>query len=334
MSSIAKGIRHKGLGRTVAVGGICATALSCVYAALSAPAAAAADPPEEFTVTGRYPGPPLWKVTRGDHELWIFGTLVAVPKDIEWGSLAAERVIDRADEVLGPPGIRAWTSNPFRWLGLYRQAKKLSRNEAGGELPDVLPRDLYDRYVVARDRYGGGNDDRQRPAIAAARLYARALDDAGLTSSREVQKRIERIAKRADATLTETTTRMDPGDLLDEAQALSGDVEIDCFATILNSIEHDLDGMAERARSWAIGDIEALRRFDYPDVLEDCTTFIGSAEGLRRALESADDNWLAAAERALGANRTTFATLDMHDLVRPDGLLARLRERGYAVREP
>jgi hypothetical protein len=287
-----------------------------------------------MTVTGRYPGPPLWKVSRGDNELWIFGTLVAVPKDIEWGSLAVERVLERADEVLGPPGIRAWTSNPFRWLGLYRQAKKLSRNEEGAALAGVLPTDLYDRYVAARDRYGGGKDERQRPAIAAARLYARALDASGLTSSRAVQKSIERITKRAGAPIAETTTRMDPGDLLEEAQELSGDVEIECFATILSSIEHDLEGMTERARSWASGDIEALRRFDYPDVLEDCTTFIGSADGLRQALDSADANWLAAAERALDANRTTFATLDMSELIRPDGLLARLRERGYVVREP
>ena len=30
---------------------------------------------EEITVIGRYPGPPLWKVTSGDRTLWIFGDL-------------------------------------------------------------------------------------------------------------------------------------------------------------------------------------------------------------------------------------------------------------------
>src|SRR5688572_14603537 len=43
------------------------------------------DPPtiEEITVIGRYPGPPLWKVTRGEHTLWIFGDLSPVPKGLD-----------------------------------------------------------------------------------------------------------------------------------------------------------------------------------------------------------------------------------------------------------
>ena len=38
---------------------------------------------EEITVIGRYPGPPLWKATRGEHTLWIFGDLTPVPKGLE-----------------------------------------------------------------------------------------------------------------------------------------------------------------------------------------------------------------------------------------------------------
>ena len=33
---------------------------------------------EEITVVGRYPGPPLWKVTSGDRTLWLFGDLTPV----------------------------------------------------------------------------------------------------------------------------------------------------------------------------------------------------------------------------------------------------------------
>jgi hypothetical protein len=316
------------------VGAALSTIITVACAAPWMLPAGAAERPEEMTVTGRYPGPPLWKVSHGANELWIFATLAEVPKDITWGSLAVERVIGRADEVLGPPGINAWTRNPFRWLGLYRQAKKLSRNEDDAELADVLPPDLYERYVALRDQYGGRSLEDQRPAIAAARLYGRALDAAGLTSYRTLTRTIERLAKKADVPITETTLHMDPGLLLAEAKTLSTPAEIECFDTMLSSIERDLDGMAQRARAWALGDIEALRRFDYPDVVEDCLTFIGSAEGLQQAIDGAEDKWLGAAERALGANRTTFATLDMRELIRPDGLLARLRERGYAVREP
>ncbi len=44
--------------------------------------------------------------------------------------------------------------------------------------------------------------------------------------------------------------------------------------------------------------------------------------------------WLENADRALSNNDSTFAILPLRDLLRPDGLLSRLRERGYDVLEP
>ena len=126
----------------------------------------------------------------------------------------------------------------------------------------------------------------------------------------------------------------DPGELLDAAQALSRQAEIDCFASVLASIENDLPGIAERARAWAVGDIAALRRLDYPDIEGECLSFAGTSEGLRDTLRQAEQSWVDAAQRALGANATTFATLSVSELLRPDGPLARLRDLGYEVRDP
>jgi hypothetical protein len=55
---------------------------------------------------------------------------------------------------------------------------------------------------------------------------------------------------------------------------------------------------------------------------------------LRQMLEDSSNQWLAAAENALAVNQSTFATLDIRDLVGADGLLAQLRARGYEIREP
>ena len=294
-----------------------------------------AEPPEELTVTGRYPGPPLWKVSQGTHELWIFGTLSVIPKDITWGSVIVERVIGRANEVLRPPGVDAWARNPFRYPSLFFRARKLSRNEGGAALDAVLPPDIYARYTAIRDRYDAPrNLEQQRPAIVAGRLFARAIDTAGLTSGRKLQSSIEKLARDARVKTTDTEIRADPGELLDAAENLSKQAEIDCFATVLAGIENDLPGIGERARAWALGDIAALRRFDYPDIEGECLSFAGTSAGLRETLRKAEDAWLDAAERALAANETTFATLAVGDLLRVDGPLARLRERGYDVREP
>jgi hypothetical protein len=297
--------------------------------------AASADPPEELTVTGRYPGPPLWKVSAGTHELWIFGTLPVIPKDIRWGSVLVERVIARANEMLLPPGVDAAARNPFRYVGLFFRVRKLTRNEDGAPLKDVLPADLYARYATIRERYDGPRSlEQERPVVVAGRLYARAIDASKLTFGGKLQSSIERLARDAHVKRTDTEVRADPGDLLDAAQALSRQAEIDCFATVLASIENDLPGIAERARAWAVGDIDALRRFDYPDIEGECLSFAGTSEGLSDTLRRAQEAWLDAAQRALAANGTTFATLGVGELLRPDGPLARLRELGYEVREP
>lgn len=293
------------------------------------------DPPEELTVTGRYPGPPLWRVVNGTHELWIFGTLSVIPKDVTWGSVIVERVIARADEMLLPLGVDAAARNPFRYVSLFFRARKLTRNENGAPLKDVLPADLYARYAAIRDRYGGPRSlEQERPAVVAARLYARAIDASGLAFGGKLESSIERLARDAHVQRTDTEVRADPGDLLDAAQELSRRAEIDCFTTVLASIENDLPGIAARARAWAVGDIDALRRFDYPDIEGQCLAFAGTSEALRATLRRAEDAWLAAAQRALAANDTTFATLSVGELLRPDGPLARLREIGYEVREP
>jgi hypothetical protein len=310
-------------------------------ALLAAPALAATDEPpqaldDELVVVGRYPGPPLWNVSHGANELWIFGTLDTIPKDMTWDSANVERVVGGTEALLLPPGASARAPNPFKLIGLYRQARRLSRNVEDALLADVVPAALYTRYTVLRDKYVPDERklERQRPAIVALRLYAAAIDSTGLTFGQDVQKTIERIARRARVERVDTEIKVAVGDVLDGVAEVSAEAEIECFATILSSIETDLPARAARARAWATGDIAALRALDYPDIRGDCLLFAASSAGLKQLLEDSADQWLAAAEDALAVNQRSFATLDIRDLVGADGLLARLRERGYEVREP
>ena len=48
---------------------------------------------EEVLVTGEQPGPAMWKVKRGDHTLWIVGTLTPLPSKMTWRSQQVEDVI-------------------------------------------------------------------------------------------------------------------------------------------------------------------------------------------------------------------------------------------------
>jgi hypothetical protein len=44
-------------------------------------------------VSGVQPGPGLWKVSKGDHVMWVLGTLSPLPRDMQWQAQEVEQVI-------------------------------------------------------------------------------------------------------------------------------------------------------------------------------------------------------------------------------------------------
>jgi hypothetical protein len=53
---------------------------------------------EEVEVIGRVPGPPLWKISKGEHVLWILPLLHVYPKKMQWDSGRVERLIGQSQE--------------------------------------------------------------------------------------------------------------------------------------------------------------------------------------------------------------------------------------------
>jgi hypothetical protein len=61
---------------------------------------------------------------------------------------------------------------------------------------------------------------------------------------------------------------------------------------------------------------------------------IARKQGMQDIQARVENAWLAAAERALSENQTTFGVLPMGQMLAPDGLLQRLIAKGYRVEEP
>src|SRR5690242_12817061 len=292
---------------------------------------------EEITVIGRYPGPPLWKVTSGARTLWVFGELSPVPKGLDWDPRNAERVLDRADVVIGSPRVSAMTLNPIRIFKLYRGAKRLVRLPEDATLASQMPSELYARYAALRMRYlpkMDEEDEEVRPALAVLQLYRAAIDDTGLTSDSGVGKTIARKMRRSKAEEAEVVVETEPETVLDELKKVTPEAELSCFASVLTTIETDLDGMKERANAWAVGDVAALKRFDYPDSQGNCLDALVTVEGFAELRDELYGKWLAEAEHALMTYDTSFSVLPMRELVADDGLLAQLAARGYTVIPP
>jgi hypothetical protein len=280
---------------------------------------------EEITVVGRFPGPPLWKVTSEGRVLWIFGELSPVPKGLDWDDRNARRVIERADAAIAAPRVKATTWNPLRLFRLFRDARRLSRLDGKETLADVLQ---------ARHLDPGERDERVRPAVAALRLYAAALEDIGLTTDTNIEERIGRLVRRSRVRESEPAVKTRPELVMAELHKVDRASEVACFATVLTTIETDLAEMKARADAWALGDVAALERFDYPDYQGECLTMLFTATGLKELRDELYAAWLLDAERSLTAHAVTFSVLPMRELVAADGLLAQLAARGYTVSAP
>ena len=70
----------------------------------AASTAAVADLPV-VVVTGVQPGPGLWKVSKGDHVLWVLGTLSPLPRAMQWQSREVDEVIGASQQVLLEPSV-------------------------------------------------------------------------------------------------------------------------------------------------------------------------------------------------------------------------------------
>lgn len=318
--------------------------LLCVILMALAAAAHADAPPtlETVVVTGAQPGPGLWRVTKDDHEMWILGTLTPLPPKLVWISRDVEATIAHSQEVLLGPSAEL---NVGVMSGLFLLPSLLGarNNPDDGKLAEVVPPELYARWTPLREKYLGRDRavEKRRPLFAADELYEKAVERAGLSTENVALPVVTKAAKKHKVPTTQPHIKIkleEPRAAVKEFKRAPLD-DLECFKQTLDRVETDIGPMRERANAWATGDIEALRALPYTDQGDTCANaFLGAGavagrgfDDLRERLAAA---WLEAAEAALAKNVTTFAALPIAQILRDDGLVARLRAKGYSVEAP
>lgn len=300
-----------------------------------------ASAPEKILVVGQRPGPGLWKVSKGDHVLWVFGTYSPLPKKMEWRSHEVEAILANSQEFLWPPSPKVPLFQIARALPFAIGADK---NPDGALLKDVLPPDVYARWIPLRDKYIHDHEriERRRPIFAAGDLFGSALDKHGLTSGRDVREAIVKIAKKNKLKITEPKVDLSvdsPVRAVRNFKKSSLD-DVACFSRTIEQLETDIDAMRVRANAWAKGDLDTIRRLAFVDGGEACHSAIMNSaimkdqpdiQTLDARLQQA---WVAAAERALATNASTFAIVSLKRILDPKGVLADLQAKGYLVEAP
>jgi hypothetical protein len=322
---------------------------------------------EDVVVTGEQPGPGLWKVSKGDHVMWVLASHSPLPKDMTWRSKTIEARIIESQEVLYAGGVNlAPDISLLRGLTLIPAAVKAGKIPDKKTLKDVLPADTYGKWLALRRKYMGKDDDveRHRPSIALGELQGAALNRSGLDGGPNVFEFVGAIRKkhRIHATrlpeIKRTIKVEDPRGMLKSAQKLQLP-DVDCFTRGLDQVEPEIERARTIANAWARGDVARLRSMHRnlrlkDAIRENCAyTLIAAVNDgasqdaahmkkmladmewhLEQAITQSQRDWVAAAQKSIEKNRSTFAVLGLAEVFSPDGHLQKLRELGYTVEEP
>lgn len=316
---------------------------------LATPAWAQTDPdtaPEKILIVGQRPGPGLWKVSRDGHVLWIFGTYSPLPVKMVWRSQQVETVLSQSQEFLDTPGtsIKVGFSQALNLVTALPFAIGAKNNPDGARLQDVVPPPIYARWTVLKQKYIGDDTgiERERPIFAAPALFEKAMAQTGLGGDGEVTAAIRQIAKKHNVKYTSTSISL----VVDNPRGAVRDFkkspmdDLACFTKTIDRLEMDLDAMRARANAWAIGDVELMRKLSYADQVSACSSavvdsaVVKSLPGGATLQQRMRDTWLAAVEKALATNQSTFALLPVAHIFSPTGFLADLQAKGYVVEQP
>ncbi len=338
--------------------------LICLYLGLSAFPATAADPPgtdarvaspapltpppsatlSEVVVYGDLPGPGLWRVSKDGHTLWILGTLSPLPSRMVWRSGEVEAQIGKSQELILAPTVKA-TVHPglFGGILLLHSLIGVRDNPNDARLIDMVPADVYARWLVLKQKYLGDNEgvEKMRPMFAAHELYIKAVSKSGLSDGREIGGTVMKAAKHFGIPVVAPNIEIvvqQPRDAVKRFKSTPLE-DAGCFKQTTEELEADLTAMRSRANAWATGDIDALQRLAYYDPVAICGSAYDQVVGsigkeftdVRGRLRAA---WIAAVQAALVSRPTTFAVLPINDLLRKDGYLATLQSLGYLVEAP
>jgi uncharacterized protein YbaP (TraB family) len=301
------------------------------------PEPSAAAPVAEVVVEGRHEGPRMWIVRRGDHTLWILGTIAPLPKKMVWQPDAVEEVLKHSQEV-----VPAWPSygigaNPITALRVYIEWRRLQKPPDNMPLREALPPVLYARVEALKTRYAPKDNkiENMRPMLAARELLTQVFDASGLALHNEVQQEVLRLAGRAGVRVHQDKLRIeDPVNVLKDVSATPLTNEVACLDAVVTLLETDIDVMQQRGRAWALGDVDALRALPHTEDRAACVAAVSTSERVKNLVARAQNDWLIAVEDSLARNPGTLAVQSMDRLLGEHGALATLRAQSYAVEGP
>lgn len=285
-------------------------------------------------VMGEQRGPGLWKVTSGDHVMWILGEVSPIPRKVKWRSRKFDNLLRQSQELI--VDFSGYWATTAEETSAYRKAEKLPK---GKTLRDVVPEKLYSRVGVTAKLFNVTELEDLYPFAATNRLVIGSMKHLDLQGFSARFAALD-MAHRRDIKATVYAAPEPP--FATRLTTWQNDANVVCLERVVDVLEDGGAGVKRLANAWSVGDIAALRELVRPysfsrDGFRSDACAAAMRGGQKQASEFETERiqgWLKEAERALKDNRSTMAVTLMTDLFSDDGYIAQLRARGYEVVEP
>ncbi len=296
-----------------------------LLAAASASAQSTRDPEStvigELVVTASLAGPAWWSVTRGDSTVWILSAPAALPRRFAWDRSVLRRRLALSREIIMPPAATANLGDVFAFLSA--RAKLRTR----APLEQRAPPQVTARFLAAATAL-------QKPAssydhwngVGAAMIMAWDFRRGLGIDPQEPLPTIEREARRAHVPLVYAAKYRAVTAIRAAVAEVTPAIEWTCLDAAGDEIAGGRARFDEAAAGWGRGDTRAA--LNAGRSFEACLYSIPVGAGIAREV-IADDT--EAIETALKTPGHVVAVVPVRSLLTEDGVLDRLRRRGYTV---
>jgi TraB/PrgY/gumN family len=283
---------------------------------------------EELIVNARLPGPAWWKVSDADTTVYVMGMPAFVPDKLDFDDSVLRRRLDGANVLI------IGQQPEFRILSLLAlipgRGKPFLMDRP---MRETLPPDLrarLERQLAAQKKPLNEFDD-LKPALAGFMIAEGRGGNVTMTLD-ELTKRIRSLAKDKDLKSAPRIKKLDDYDLIGLVKSLSEappPLQELCLDAGLRQAENGLASVRETADQWARGQVREVVSADRG--FQRC---LASTPWIARQFKDGQDDAVEAIATALKKPGKAVAIIELRSLLSRDGVLDRLRAKGFTVTPP
>ncbi len=269
-------------------------------------------------------GPAWWTVSDSDSKVFILGVPSGLPKGLAWNTARTEFRLKGANVLILPPSVRA---NPIKLAAFFLFNRGPFQTKTPME--DTLPPALRARFVAARTAVGKKPDRyaKWKPGVAGMMLGGDFRQSLQITF-KQPEDTITALANRVRAPQRHVAS-YDIMPILKTMATLNEAAHEACMSDALTEIEAGRGRALAAAQGWARGDVRtaltAERGFD---------RCIAQIPGMSGYVERGAADTAAAIAAAMAKPGKTVAIVPLRQLLAQNGVLQRLRARGFKIETP